>query len=123
MASRIASTVSAPCWSSIDAQPSWLRGSPAVGDSAIFAAPHECCSSMRTIRPSSRLTHVRYEIRGDLARRANEMERLGYDIVPLNIGNPGVFGLRTPESIRLAIVENLDRKSTRLNSSHEWISR
>jgi alanine-synthesizing transaminase len=62
---------------------------------------------MRTIRPSSRLANVRYEIRGNLAQRAHEMERLGYDIVPLNIGNPGVFGLRTPESIRLAIVENL----------------
>jgi alanine-synthesizing transaminase len=63
--------------------------------------------SMRTIRPSPNLTNVRYEIRGDLARRAHEMERLGYDIVPLNIGNPGVFGLRTPETMRLAMIENL----------------
>ncbi len=38
---------------------------------------------MRTIRPSACLANVRYEIRGDLARRANEMERMGYDIVPL----------------------------------------
>ncbi len=62
---------------------------------------------MRTIRPSSSLTNVRYEIRGDLARRAHEMERLGYEIVPLNIGNPGVFGFRTPETMRLAMIENL----------------
>jgi alanine-synthesizing transaminase len=62
---------------------------------------------MRTIRPSSGLANVRYEIRGDLARRANEMERLGYEIVPLNIGNPGVFGFRTPETMRLAMIENL----------------
>ena len=62
---------------------------------------------MRTIRPSSSLANVKYEIRGDLARRANEMERLGYEIVPLNIGNPGVFGFRTPETMRLAIIENL----------------
>jgi alanine-synthesizing transaminase len=62
---------------------------------------------MRTIRPSSGLANVRYEIRGDLARRANEMERLGYDIVMLNIGNPGVFGFRTPETMRLAMIENL----------------
>jgi alanine-synthesizing transaminase len=61
----------------------------------------------RTIQPSSSLTNVRYEIRGDLARRANEMERRGYDIVMLNIGNPGVFGFRTPETMRLAMIENL----------------
>lgn len=62
---------------------------------------------MRTIRPSSGLANVRYEIRGDLARRANEMERMGHDIVALNIGNPGVFGFRTPETMRLAMIENL----------------
>ncbi len=62
---------------------------------------------MRTIRPSSSLANVKYEIRGDLARRAYEMERMGYEIVPLNIGNPGVFGFRTPETMRLAIIENL----------------
>jgi alanine-synthesizing transaminase len=62
---------------------------------------------MRTIRTSTHLANVKYEIRGDLARRANEMERLGYEIVPLNIGNPGVFGFRTPETMRLAIIENL----------------
>ena len=62
---------------------------------------------MRTIRPSAGLANVRYEIRGDLARRANEMERMGHDIIPLNIGNPGVFGFRTPESMRLAMIENL----------------
>ncbi|GFE83480.1 aminotransferase [Steroidobacter agaridevorans] len=62
---------------------------------------------MRTIRPSAGLANVKYEIRGDLARRAHEMERRGYDIIPLNIGNPGVFGFRTPETMRLAMIENL----------------
>jgi alanine-synthesizing transaminase len=61
----------------------------------------------RTIRPSIGLANVRYEIRGKLARRAQEMERLGFEIVPLNIGNPGAFGFRTPESMRLAMIENL----------------
>jgi len=59
------------------------------------------------IRPSDSLRNVRYEIRGRLARRAHEMERLGYEIISLNIGNPGVFGFRTPESMRLAMIENL----------------
>jgi alanine-synthesizing transaminase len=60
-----------------------------------------------TFRPSPSLANVRYEIRGRLARRAHEMERMGYDIVSLNIGNPGAFGFRTPETMRLAMIENL----------------
>jgi alanine-synthesizing transaminase len=59
------------------------------------------------IRPSEGLRHVRYEIRGRLARRAHELERQGYEILSLNIGNPRAFGLRTPESMRLAMIENL----------------
>ncbi|HXW73553.1 MAG TPA: aminotransferase class I/II-fold pyridoxal phosphate-dependent enzyme [Steroidobacteraceae bacterium] len=58
-------------------------------------------------RPSEGLRHVRYEIRGRLARRAHELERQGYEIVSLNIGNPRAFGLRTPETMRLAMIENL----------------
>src|SRR5215468_916808 len=60
-----------------------------------------------SIRPSESLRHVRYEIRGRLARRAHEMQRMGYEIVSLNIGNPGAFGFRTPETMRLAMIENL----------------
>jgi alanine-synthesizing transaminase len=63
--------------------------------------------SKSTLRPSPILANVRYEIRGRLARRAHEMERLGYDIISLNIGNPGAFGFRTPETMRLAMIENL----------------
>jgi alanine-synthesizing transaminase len=63
--------------------------------------------STRVVRPSPGLASVRYEIRGKLARRAHEMERMGFDIVSLNIGNPGAFGFRTPETMRLAMIENL----------------
>ncbi len=59
------------------------------------------------VRPSESLKAVRYEIRGRLARRAHELERLGYEIISLNIGNPGLFGFRTPETMRLAMIENL----------------
>ena len=61
----------------------------------------------RSVTPSDGLSTVRYEIRGRLARRALEMERLGYEIISLNIGNPGAFGFRTPETMRLAMIENL----------------
>ena len=61
----------------------------------------------RQIKPSDSLHGVRYEIRGRLAARAHEMQRRGYEIVMLNIGNPAPFGFRTPETMRLAMIENL----------------
>ena len=59
------------------------------------------------IRSSAVLHDVRYEIRGQLANRALELEKRGYEIISLNIGNPGLFGFRTPETMRLAMIENL----------------
>src|ERR1700742_863307 len=70
----------------------------------LFLAP---MTQRKPVRPSDGLANVRYEIRGKLARRALAMERLGYDIVSLNIGNPFAFGFRTPETMRLAMIENL----------------
>ena len=56
---------------------------------------------------SRALSKVKYEIRGQLANRALELEKRGYEIISLNIGNPGLFGFRTPETMRLAMIENL----------------
>jgi alanine-synthesizing transaminase len=64
-------------------------------------------TSRKSVRPSEGLANVRYEIRGKLAHRALALERVGYDIVSLNIGNPFAFGFRTPETMRLAMIENL----------------
>ena len=58
------------------------------------------------IRTSDALRNVRYEIRGKLARRAQELARKGYEVISLNIGNPALFGFRTPETMRLAMIEN-----------------
>jgi alanine-synthesizing transaminase len=63
--------------------------------------------SLIPLRASEHLHEVRYEIRGALARRADELERAGFEIVKLNIGNPGVFGFRMPETMRRALIENL----------------
>ncbi|MFM9058379.1 MAG: aminotransferase class I/II-fold pyridoxal phosphate-dependent enzyme [Planctomycetaceae bacterium] len=63
--------------------------------------------SLPLLRASEHLHEVRYEIRGALARRAEALEREGHEIVKLNIGNPGAFGFRMPESMRVAIVQNL----------------
>ncbi|MDH3812672.1 MAG: aminotransferase class I/II-fold pyridoxal phosphate-dependent enzyme, partial [Gammaproteobacteria bacterium] len=59
------------------------------------------------IQTSAVLKDVRYEIRGQLANHALELEKRGYEIISLNIGNPGLFGFRTPETMRLAMIENL----------------
>jgi len=74
-------------------------GTPGLGN--------ERAGGRTAVRVSDGLANVRYEIRGKLARRALELERLGYDIVSLNIGNPYAFGFRTPETMRLAMIENL----------------
>ena len=63
--------------------------------------------SLPALRASEHLHGVKYEIRGALARRAEQLEKEGHDIIKLNIGNPGLFGFRMPGSMRVAIVENL----------------
>ncbi len=64
---------------------------------------------MKPLRASKHLAEVRYEIRGPLARRAEELAHEGCDIIRLNIGNPGAFGFRMPESMRRAIARNLHK--------------
>jgi alanine-synthesizing transaminase len=61
------------------------------------------------VRTARHLGKVRYEIRGALARRAQELERDGYEIIKLNIGNLAQFGFRMPETMRIATIENLSQ--------------
>jgi alanine-synthesizing transaminase len=65
--------------------------------------------SHRQITAATRLNEVRYEIRGELARRALELEQQGQNIIKLNIGNPGLFGFEAPPHLRAAIENNLQR--------------
>lgn len=57
--------------------------------------------------PSPCLDGIRYEIRGELARRARELDAEGRDIIRLNIGNPGLYGFRTPAHLRDAVAAHL----------------
>lgn len=68
---------------------------------------YDCAMTAGAIEISKTLAQVKYEIRGKLAHRAYELEKRGYEILSLNIGNPGLFGYRTPETMRLAMIENL----------------
>jgi alanine-synthesizing transaminase len=54
-----------------------------------------------------RLSDVRYEIRGELARRARELEAQGRQLIKLNIGNPGAFGFHAPEHLQAAIAAHV----------------
>ena len=59
------------------------------------------------LKTRERLSEVRYEIRGELARRARELEGQGRQLIKLNIGNPGAFGFRAPEHLQHAIADHI----------------
>ncbi len=63
----------------------------------------------RPVHTSSRLSEVRYEIRGTLSHRARDLEAEGRQIVRLNIGNPGAFGFETPAHVREAVTRSLPK--------------
>ncbi len=63
--------------------------------------------SSSTLPTRQRLSEVRYEIRGELARRARELEAQGRTLIKLNIGNPGAFGFRAPEHLQRAIADHI----------------
>ncbi len=77
--------------------------------SARLAAPPPPASpmSLHRLKTRERLSEVRYEIRGELARRARELEGQGRSLIKLNIGNPGAFGFRAPEHLQRAIADHI----------------
>ena len=64
-------------------------------------------ASVSPLKTRARLSEVRYEIRGELARRARELEAGGRRLIKLNIGNPGAFGFRAPAHLQQAIAAQL----------------
>jgi len=66
-------------------------------------------SKSSPVSASARLNDVHYEIRGELTRRALELEASGREIIKLNIGNPGLFGFEVPAHVRDAVAQNVLR--------------
>ena len=62
---------------------------------------------MKTIRKSSKLTSVCYDIRGPIMDAARQMEEEGHQIIKLNIGNLALFGFDAPEEIQRDMIRNL----------------
>jgi alanine-synthesizing transaminase len=62
---------------------------------------------MKTIKKSSKLDNVCYDIRGEVAREAKRLEEEGHRILKLNIGNPAPFEFNVPEEIQTDVIRNL----------------
>lgn len=62
---------------------------------------------MPTVKKSSKLNNVCYEIRGQIAAEARKLEDEGHKILKLNIGNPASFGFEAPEDILKDVIYNL----------------
>jgi alanine-synthesizing transaminase len=62
---------------------------------------------MKTIRKSTKLDNVCYDIRGPVLECAQRMEDEGHKIIKLNIGNLAVFGFDSPEEIQQDMIRNL----------------
>jgi len=62
---------------------------------------------LKTIRKSSKLASVCYDIRGPIMDAARQMEEEGHKVIKLNIGNLAVFGFDAPEEIQQDMIRNL----------------
>jgi alanine-synthesizing transaminase len=56
---------------------------------------------------SNKLNNVHYDIRGAIFEQAQLLEKQGFNITKLNIGNPAPFGFDTPDEIVQDIINNI----------------
>lgn len=68
---------------------------------------------MKEFTKSKKLENVNYAIRGPVLEEADRMERDGFDILKLNIGNPAVFNFSAPQEV-------LERMKINLKSSQGY---
>lgn len=64
---------------------------------------------MNPIPCSNRMLSVHSDIRGPVFEKAMEMIANGTDVLRLNTGNPATFGFGMPDSVRNALMENMDK--------------
>ena len=64
-------------------------------------------NTMTSLKKSTKLQNVCYDIRGPLLQTATKMEAEGQRILKLNIGNPAPFGLSAPHEILRDVAMNL----------------
>ncbi|MBF7735092.1 pyridoxal phosphate-dependent aminotransferase [Rhodococcus erythropolis] len=59
------------------------------------------------IEQARKLENVRYDIRGRILDKTEELEDQGHTILRLNVGNPAPFGFEAPDEIMMAMIRNL----------------
>jgi alanine-synthesizing transaminase len=64
---------------------------------------------MKAIESSDKLKIVHSDIRGPVFEKAMEMTSQGIEVLKLNTGNPATFGFTMPDSVRNALLPNVDR--------------
>ena len=64
---------------------------------------------MNPIPSSDRMKNVHSDIRGPVFEKAMKMVSAGIDVLRLNTGNPDTFGFTMPESVRTALIRNVDK--------------
>lgn len=64
---------------------------------------------MENILRSDKLKEVHSDIRGPVFVEAMKMRAQGIDVLRLNTGNPATFGFRMPDSVRNALINNVDK--------------
>ena len=62
---------------------------------------------MRSIKKSSKLDNVLYDVRGPVVQEAARMEEEGKKVLKLNIGNPAPFGFTAPDEVIADIISNV----------------
>lgn len=66
-------------------------------------------SLVRHITQSSKLSGVRYDVRGPILQEAERLEAAGQSILKLNIGNPAPFGFEAPTELVDAVQQALTK--------------
>ena len=62
---------------------------------------------VHVLTQASRLKDVRYDIRGPVLARAQQLEAQGHRILKLNLGNPAPWGLDAPDAVVHDLVQNI----------------
>lgn len=63
---------------------------------------------MFNIEGSDQLKVIHSDIRGPVYERSLELRAQGIDILRLNTGNPATFGFKMPDSVKNALLQNID---------------
>ena len=84
-----------------------IHSSAIVSKRAVLSCP---------IHFSHHLDNVLYDLRGPIQDKADELQRQGVKVIPLNVGNPAPFGFRPSAEVLSAMHRGLEETSGYSNS-------